>query len=277
MGRKKNKGLTKRQKRLRKQAKKKQPAQQEAKAPQKRSKLWVWGLSGLAALAITGTSIYAYYASRASRPQYEMNSKPESVPNRELSFLEAKANEAYRETYIKQVVKKNPPPIRDLLVVYDNKSDYHPNPLVESGAMIMRTKFIAPSNYRGVAQKLRTTIYRGSFKGLQSEDEFLSMLVDHEYRHVEIFAGGKIEMESDVLREFQRRVLNLNGDLFEVYHDLQAYTAQIKAFKKRANLRESFKREILHSYHVYRREVEEKPQTPLTRFLLREFPKISKY
>jgi len=244
-----------------------------AKKPNRNyKKYWMLGIGGLVSIGIAG--LVATVALR-SKPKQSLKKRIENIETtdqKEISYSEARKNRKIRYDYIRQLAKRYPPPIKDVDFVYYDDKEYYPNPLFDSGGMYTRTYFIALPG-TGVAQDIQLEVYRGAFNQTQNEDEFLNLLVDHEYRHIELLSGSEIEIETAVFEEFNRRVINITGDLFEAYQELHAYSAQINAFSKRPNLRGSFKRKVRETYSIYRKVVEEKKQTPLTRFLLEEFPK----
>jgi hypothetical protein len=249
--------------RLKKEKKKQGELEKIVKAEPKKSnrKLWPW----IVGAAFTfGLAVGGYFILRPEpRPVVKQQIK-------RISYENARKDKSLRLEYIRQLIKRYKPPV-PIKVLYNDSMDHYPNPFADTGGMVTRTRFIAQAGI-GVAQNLKIEVYRGAFKETKSEDEFLSTFVDHEYRHVELLAGGKIDVNASVIREFHARIINLEGDLFEIYHELHAYTTQIRSFSKRKNISKEFKDRIIDGYQIYRKELQKKRRTPLTRFLLEEFP-----
>ncbi len=231
-------------------------------------KLWVGG----AILAAVGTigGILGFSGSDLEKKV----AKEKIVLKKEYSYVEAarSENQAVRQKHIDQVVARFPPPV-EVAVRYFHDKEHYPNPLFKKRDMIMRTGF--EGDKENPVENIRMQIFRAAFRDCQNKDEFLSSLVDHEYDHLKVLAGkDQINIDQSSLEEFYERALTVEGDLFEHYLELRAFSSQIKEFSKRKNVRDSFKENIISTYHAYRDLVAKKKSTPLTRWLLKEFPKI---
>ena len=118
------------------------------------------------------------------------------------------------------------------------------------------------------------SVYRGAFDFCRTEGELASML-DHEYIHVGLLKGRKVKVPyapEELRPELERRVFGNDGDLSRYFHELVAYSHQIRIFKRRHDLTSGFKREIRERYDLWREAVLAKEQDEATIWLLKGFP-----
>jgi len=190
-----------------------------------------------------------------------------------ISYQGAQRDPRLRQKYIDQIIKENPQPsMNEIKIIYRNDIEAITNPDTPELRSFMYTEFVIPG-MSSTVESLKTEVYRGTFEEFLSEDEFLNSLVDHEYRHFSQLTGGvNVTVEREIAPELNSRVFNIDGDLFVPFLELDAYYEQIKAFPTRPGISDSFKENILFSYNVFRTMVENKEQTPLTRWMLERYP-----
>lgn len=137
----------------------------------------------------------------------------------------------------------------------------------------METNAIFPPH--GSAKQIKVVVYGSAFLHVNSKDEFLSTLVDHEYQHVRLLTNQvALAIPERLIVELSNRALDANGDLYSIFSELHAYISQINLYSSR-NLSEAFKKEQIAEYNLYRGLLEAKERTPLTTYLLDIFPKIN--
>jgi hypothetical protein len=234
---------------------------------------------------VVATGIGAYWLLRSGEnassgvytPDNSSGDNPEYV-----TFQEARENEELRQKYLDGVVERFRPPVDDLRVEYDNRRKNFPesyssdSPAVDKAPRFL-TNFSMPANSIRI-KDLKITAFRGAFN-VSCEDDLISDLVDHEYAHVRVFSGQvhlKIDKMPDLMKELKDRVFNTKGDLYEPVQELYAYKSQIGGFNER-NVSPEQRRRVLEWYSAYRKTVEQKPRTPLTQWLLEEFPEIGDF
>ena len=190
-----------------------------------------------------------------------------------ISYQGAQRDPRLRQKYIDQIIKENPQPsMSEIKIIYRNDIEAITNPDAPDLRTLMYTEFVIPG-MSSTVESLKTEVYRRAFKEFLSEDEFLNSLLDHEYRHFSQLTGGvNVTVEREIVPELNSRVFNIDGDLFVPFLELDAYYEQIKAFSTRPGISDSFKENILFSYNVFRTIVENKEQTPLTRWMLERYP-----
>ena len=191
-----------------------------------------------------------------------------------ISLLEAKIRPELRQSYLDRLIATYPPPMNSLTVEYDNSRDSHSERSLLDKPTVMITTFDVPAKSEGVIMSPKMRVYRGAFNRADSEDEFLSLFVDHEYYHAKLLTG-QVEMTANraIVPELESRAFSVTGDLFTPFQEMNAYSTQIRAFSTR-RLSDSFKRDVVSSYNSYRRFIEEKQPTPLTTWMLYKFPTI---
>ena len=224
----------------------------------------------IATAAIVGAGILSYGLIDRYYCKARINKSRKYEKN---TYFEAskRGDESLRKTYLDQIISRFKPPTETNIEYLHNQWDC-PNPLLKGRDMIMRTGFTAPANSEGIVKSVKTQIFRSAFEECKNEDEFLSMLVDHEYNHL-MFLSGKIKISgpAEAIKELEKRAFDINGDLFEHFMELNAYHAQIQAFSKRS-VREGFKRNVIESYNGYRNLVAKMEKTPAIRWILEKFP-----
>tara|TARA_Y100000034_G_C6780651_1_gene348911 strand:- start:66 stop:803 length:738 start_codon:yes stop_codon:yes gene_type:complete len=195
----------------------------------------------------------------------------------DISFLDAKNNSRLRQDYIDQIVDEYG------LVEGLRDITYSPELIglhkVDSTFAVMRTTYPeVPPGYEGYDLETNILAYRGSFIYPQSENEFLSLLMDHEYRHTDQIRGrmkliffSKQEYNS-LASEISERLFDINGDLYGLVHELDAYSTQIDSFYKR-DLSEKFKMDMVSFYNFHVNLLNQKSETPFVRYLREKFRK----
>ncbi|MBU5537553.1 MAG: hypothetical protein QW818_02710 [Candidatus Aenigmatarchaeota archaeon] len=184
----------------------------------------------------------------------------------ELSYTEAqKGNYMVRQRYINAVVRKHP--IKNLeSATYTLSQAFNPK---LNKPMPMSTTAILPPGARAASAKIEVSPLAFLF---QNEDEFLSALVDHEYIHVKLLTEGiEISAPLEVHQELKSRVFNVNGDLFDIFNELEAFSNQIRQFPNR-RISKDFKDSVLDSYRIYRQFLEGKERTPVITWMLERYP-----
>ena len=141
----------------------------------------------------------------------------------------------------------------------------------------MATRFLVSS---AKISDMMIFVYPSAFARAGSEDEFLSMLVDHEDRHVGQ-GTGKVQLQFShaeygaVKPELEQRLFNIDGDLYLLFSELDAFESQIKAFPRR-EISQGFQRKMFHDYGRLQDSLAVKQETPLVHYLKKRFPmKIS--
>lgn len=247
-----------------------------AKARKRKRIFQLVGGIGLAGILTASILSYKALSQKLDTNHNQYHSVASSLE--EITFEEAKQDKRLRKSYIEQIVKNNPPPIENIIIEYDPKIEFIPSNLVTGKKMVIMTRATIQGESYDVSnvKNIVTTIYKGIFNETQSEDEFLCGLVDHEYEHINLFSGKvKVEIYEPARGEFKKRCCDAsNGDLFYIFHELFAFSNEIKQFSIRKNLRKGYRLDIINSYNSYRRLVEEKPETPLTKWLLENYPRV---
>jgi hypothetical protein len=114
-------------------------------------------------------------------------SSSQIIPN----FEKAKLYDRYAQPYIDSQVRKFGKPSALTKIIYKEKPDESPKTtgkyntpefLLSDARHCMRTYFDLPSN--STAKNIKTEVYRDAFILCESECDFNSSLVDHEYVHV---------------------------------------------------------------------------------------------
>ena len=195
----------------------------------------------------------------------------EDSKKREVSFEDAKKNYSLRQKFIDDIVESYPPPIEGLEVKYNGDSEYGESPFHGNGAAFVTNVYFPAFS----GPQIRNIVaFKSSFTYSKSRAEFVSSLVDHEYTHVKILARNLgFPILQGTVSEFSKRVVDINGDLSKIFHELVAYTNQIRTFSKR-NVSNTYMRENIYEYNLYRNLLEAKESTPLIKYLLDYFPKI---
>lgn len=235
----------------------------------------ILGVLGIGALVAAGT-IEGFNHNGSYDTNEIKSSLTETVDTqyKKISFLEAKINDSLKLDYIIQVFQQNPKPKSAFPVNIVYRSDviyFGVLPGVSGGQPIV-TEIIYTNSGQIIGLEMR--IARGVFLTCQTEDDFLSALIDHEYRHVELLSSSPT-VSSHLSDEFTRRVRDLRGDLSQIYIELDSYYTQIIQFGKRPNLSSRFKTVTINSYNSYRNKLERMAETPLVRYLLKKFPRIT--
>ncbi|MEM7827197.1 MAG: hypothetical protein QXD72_00615, partial [Candidatus Aenigmatarchaeota archaeon] len=75
----------------------------------------------------------------------------------------------------------------------------------------------------------------------------------------------------EVHQELKSRVFNVNGDLFDIFNELEAFSNQIRQFPNR-RISKDFKDSVLDSYRIYRQFLEGKERTPVITWMLERYP-----
>ncbi|MBI2106230.1 hypothetical protein HYT56_05360 [Candidatus Woesearchaeota archaeon] len=195
-----------------------------------------------------------------------------------VDFLEAKNNFKLRQEYLDETIKEEYGYAEGL-----KKIDYvHSTLSIKRGGFstLISTYVNVPANYRGSTLETRVEVYRRAFDGLKNEDEFLSMLIDHEYRHTDLFRGrvklhlplNSAEEKEFVEKEIRERIFDINGDLWRIYAELYAYSSQISQFPKR-KITNEFRKEMTEMYNSYVDSLYSKEETPLILALRKTFVK----
>jgi|ETNmetMinimDraft_2_1059921.scaffolds.fasta_scaffold19815_1 hypothetical protein len=198
-------------------------------------------------------------------------SKTPKLEQRGVSFLDVKNNSRLRQSYLDQIVNEHG------LVEGLKGVNYEPGLIgihkADSMFVVMRTTYPeVPAGYKGNDLETEIVVYGGAFNSTQSEDEFLNLLINHEYRHTDQMRGrmklnfsSKQEYDS-LASEIGRRFFDINGDLYELVREIDAYRAQIDSFGKK-NLSEKFKRDIISLYNFHVDLLGEKAETPFVKYL----------
>ena len=193
-----------------------------------------------------------------------------------ITYEIAKDQPDRRQEYIDEMVRKFPPPSNVVSIKY-TKEDYYQNPHDIDLMQVMRTKLNIPSDYslhgRIIKEPIKTEIMvYGEAFGL-SEDEMISVLVDHEYFHSDMAAGDvKISISKSAYPEIIR-ILDPTKDLFEIFQELEAYTNQASNFSKR-NLSCRFKQRICGAYDRYREMLSTFQETPIVYWMKTKYPSV---
>lgn len=187
------------------------------------------------------------------------------------SYAKSHADVGIRQRYLNLLVQQHGLAEGLKKVEYSHeylKGYYFPE---EPAAMITRFS-VSPLEISDI----RISVYPPAFTRADSEDEFLSMLKDHEYRHVDQgmrkvqIRFSPAEYES-VKPELGSRLFDIDGDLYLIFSELDAFEWQINAFPQR-KVSESFQRKMFRYYTRLQDSLDVKPKTPLVMFLKRRFP-----
>ncbi len=195
-----------------------------------------------------------------------------------LDYLHVKNNDAFlRQLFINKITKEYGVVEGIMEIRYQGGLGLY-SPLVK-GYPSMQTIFYVPEKYRGTDLETRIIIYSTAFENASSEDEFLSMLIDHEYSHTDYVRGRvKLNFSSqekyDLLNaEIECRLIDVRGGLFELFNELYAYDRQINSFSKRQNSSGKFMKNIISIYNACVDSLHRKEETPLIKYLKDNYQK----
>ena len=210
-------------------------------------------------------------------PIFESKSKEVNVKkNAGLEYDEVRgSNDIFlRQIFIDKIIEKHGIADGAREIRYEDKKVY--SNLVK-GYSSMQTIFYVPEKYRGKNLETIIVVYPQAFRSASSEDEFLSLLVDHEYCHTD-YVRGRVnldfssEHEYELLKdEIEDRIIGARGDLFELFGELHCYNRQINSFSKRKNLGEKFVRSIVSVYNSCVDSLDAMEKTPLVKYLEKNY------
>lgn len=198
----------------------------------------------------------------------------------EVGFHEAKNNFRLRQEYLSETIKEREGYADGLeKIEYDHSISSFKN---GDFSTVCRTFLDVPAKYKDGGKDLKTRIevYRRAFEETGNEDEFLSILIDHEYRHTDQVKGrvntrlfiNSLGERDLVEKEARERMFDVNGDLFRIYLELDAYSYQLSQFPER-KITEGFREKMTEMYNSYVDSLYSKEETFLILSLRKTFVK----
>lgn len=212
-----------------------------------------------------------------------LNSKVEetalSDKNINDDYLNVRSNndQFLRQHYIDEIINRHGIVDGVSSVIYENRDG--PYIALSRGKSSMQTFFYVPEKYKGADLETSIVIYSTAFENASSEDEFLSLLIDHEYCHTDLVRGRvKLEFSSEqefnlLNEEINRRLIDVNEDLFNLFHELYSYDRQIGKFSDRTNLSDKFRRNIISMYNSCVDSLYNMDETNLVKYLKEKYKK----
>ena len=215
-------------------------------------------LAGLGLVA--GTYFYSTNKTQENKPVYTFQTLAQPI-----SFEEAKQDTSKRNKYLANLVERigKPEALREI--------SYQP---VLEGSLItgsrgaaMRTSFVG----KDIASKpiFDIIVADKGFKSAWNESDLISMLKDHEFKHISQYRGAfevkmyakKNEMVPAITKEFKRRIENTKDTLHLIFVELEAYLNQMRNFPEQSS--DSLKISTAVAYNAHVKLLNKQNSTPL--------------